>query len=638
MFRTTTQAKPSWGRDAEQTASVARGHVARLTDAYPGNQSALRTLGRTARIQPKLTVGATNDPLETEADRVAEQVMRMPDSAANVSGDSGTLRRKCDACEEDDKKLNAKSDGSPARTEAPPIVHSVLRSPGQRLEGRTVASLGPRFGHDFSGVRVHTGPEAAQSAAAVGALAYTVGDSVVFGQGRYAPQTTAGQRLLAHELAHVVQQRSAASAKVMRAPDPAPAASATPATSATPGSPQLTLSGHTPDGDGQIVDQLLQAKLTVGPDGQPVYFGVPSTVQEIVKLLASAAPSIPQFELQGRVNFALRQKSTGTSVAPGAGLTPQLTLGGHTLDGDRKAVDQLLQSQLTVGQFAQPVYLGVASSLPLIVALLRTVAPTLPEAELKGHVSAAWGEKIAGARQLPPLFPGLFQLPTGPVGPLAPGPQDSLFKDAPSPTETPSDPGSGSMGAKTPWQPSVGPQVTINIARGTAPLVAGSMQRQYTLGDNLQVVFTDSKDVTAGTYQALAGGQGLGASIFDSKIIQLQPFVQLLAGLSQMPGTFSASMTIQITSGAQLTLKFGPVTIQVTAGFQTTAVSGQGATTAAAFSIGAGPTTPDASGTQSFGGNKNWWIGVGPPPAVPGAPGSQPIVPAGGLLNFGGTF
>jgi hypothetical protein len=87
-------------------------------------------------------------------------------------------------------------------------VHDVLHQPGQSLDPNTRASMGSRFRHDFSQVRVHTGLQAAESARAVDALAYTVGSDLVFGQGQYAPQTGEGQRLLAHELAHVVQQQA----------------------------------------------------------------------------------------------------------------------------------------------------------------------------------------------------------------------------------------------------------------------------------------------------------------------------------------------------------------------------------------------------------------------------------------------
>ena len=92
----------------------------------------------------------------------------------------------------------------------PPIVHEVLRSPGQPLDAQTRAFMEPRFGHDFSGVRVHTDARAAESARLVNALAYTVGNNVVFGAGQFAPQTPSGQRLMAHELTHTVQQNQTA--------------------------------------------------------------------------------------------------------------------------------------------------------------------------------------------------------------------------------------------------------------------------------------------------------------------------------------------------------------------------------------------------------------------------------------------
>jgi Domain of unknown function (DUF4157) len=92
--------------------------------------------------------------------------------------------------------------------EVPSIVHDVLNSPGQSLDEGTRAFMEPRFGHDFSQVRVHTDERAVESAEVVNALAYTVGQDVVFGEGQYEPETGEGKRLLAHELTHVVQQRS----------------------------------------------------------------------------------------------------------------------------------------------------------------------------------------------------------------------------------------------------------------------------------------------------------------------------------------------------------------------------------------------------------------------------------------------
>jgi outer membrane protein OmpA-like peptidoglycan-associated protein len=89
---------------------------------------------------------------------------------------------------------------------ASPLVRQVLRSQGRPLDGATRALLEPRFGHDFRHVRIHTGEHAAESARQMDAAAYTTGRHIVFGHGQYAPGSSAGRRLLAHELAHTIQQ------------------------------------------------------------------------------------------------------------------------------------------------------------------------------------------------------------------------------------------------------------------------------------------------------------------------------------------------------------------------------------------------------------------------------------------------
>lgn len=88
------------------------------------------------------------------------------------------------------------------------IVHEVLNSPGQPLDAETRRFMEPRFGHDFSHVRVHTDAKAAESVQTVNAHAYAVRQDVVFGAGQYASGTEAGKRLMAHELAHAIQQRN----------------------------------------------------------------------------------------------------------------------------------------------------------------------------------------------------------------------------------------------------------------------------------------------------------------------------------------------------------------------------------------------------------------------------------------------
>src|SRR5688500_5479178 len=94
---------------------------------------------------------------------------------------------------------------TPVSETAPPVVHDVLHSMGQPLDATTRSFMEPRFGHDFSSVRVHTDDKAAESARSVNALAYTVGNHVAFNTGQHRPDTASGRRLLAHELTHVIQ-------------------------------------------------------------------------------------------------------------------------------------------------------------------------------------------------------------------------------------------------------------------------------------------------------------------------------------------------------------------------------------------------------------------------------------------------
>jgi hypothetical protein len=143
-----------------------------------------------------LRINEPGDQYEQEADRVAEQVMRMPDadlSRPRRESQSPLVQRQA-------------TSGGTGVMEAPPIVHDVLNSPGQLLDAAARAFFEPRFGHDFANIRVHADARAAESARAVNAQAYTVGMNMVFGAGRYAPTTEAGQRLLAHELTHALQQ------------------------------------------------------------------------------------------------------------------------------------------------------------------------------------------------------------------------------------------------------------------------------------------------------------------------------------------------------------------------------------------------------------------------------------------------
>ena len=172
----------------------------------PAQQEGIRSPATLRHILPKLVVGQINDPLENEADRIADQVIRTPEP--QITASSPQIGGKCSSCEVGAQQLwpRPAAPGTVA-AEAPSLVNALLGSPGRPLEAAARGFMEPRLGHDLSDVRIHTGPLASRSTEAVAARAYTVGRNVVFRNGEYAPDTVQGRRLLAHELAHVLQQR-----------------------------------------------------------------------------------------------------------------------------------------------------------------------------------------------------------------------------------------------------------------------------------------------------------------------------------------------------------------------------------------------------------------------------------------------
>lgn len=176
-----------------------RSHTSQPSSARPWSEFA----------QTKLTIGQPGDRYEREADRVADhlagsfQDKATPRSTEYV--DAGPLLRR--------DPLPPVALGN---TSVPEIVGDVLASSGEPLPSQTRAEMEPHFGHDFSQVRVHADKQAAESARQIGARAYTLGNNLVFGTHQYAPATPRGQRLLAHELTHVVQQQSGSKQQIQR--------------------------------------------------------------------------------------------------------------------------------------------------------------------------------------------------------------------------------------------------------------------------------------------------------------------------------------------------------------------------------------------------------------------------------------
>ncbi|MGH7792516.1 MAG: eCIS core domain-containing protein, partial [Thermodesulfobacteriota bacterium] len=215
-----------------------------------GNR-ALEGFLKSGVIRAKLTIGQPGDVYEQEADRVADQVMRMPDLSKAQSKRVAeydkfpSIQRTCTECEEELQRQTQNSElgylelgdlelGDSTQedlhrqpmdeeeegllrtigvsSETPEVTPNVenqvntIRGSEQPLPESVRTFFEPRFGQDFSQVRVHTGMQAAESAHSVNALAYTVGNDIVFGAGQYSPETDSGQKLLAHELTHTLQQ------------------------------------------------------------------------------------------------------------------------------------------------------------------------------------------------------------------------------------------------------------------------------------------------------------------------------------------------------------------------------------------------------------------------------------------------
>ncbi len=178
-----------------------------------GNRAVSRMI-RSGIIQAKLTIGQPGDIYEKEADRVADQVMRMTEpQGALVNSQLSLVQRQstCPGCEEEETPISRKESGSCGGSDVMSCVEShinALKGGGQSLSPSTRNFFEPRFGSDFSKVRVHIGTDAAAIATEINAKAFTTGRDIFFNTGQYSPGTTSGKSLLAHELTHVVQQRS----------------------------------------------------------------------------------------------------------------------------------------------------------------------------------------------------------------------------------------------------------------------------------------------------------------------------------------------------------------------------------------------------------------------------------------------
>lgn len=178
---------------------------------------ATRMVPEASYLRAKLKVGAPDDEYEREADRVADQVVRMPAPAAGPppiqrrrTGFEEEMQRQPGQDEEEELIQTRRVPGStPAVSPGAGTQITSLSGKGQSLPEPVRDYFEPRLGYDLSQVRIHAGAQAAESARAVNARAFTVGRDVVFAAGEYAPEAKEGRWLLAHELTHVAQQGKA---------------------------------------------------------------------------------------------------------------------------------------------------------------------------------------------------------------------------------------------------------------------------------------------------------------------------------------------------------------------------------------------------------------------------------------------
>ena len=169
-------------------------------------------------FQPKLSINAPNDIYEQEADAVAEKVIQ---SKPVIQADTffkpaiiSPVQRKCAHCEEEEKLQRKEENGNETETssEFENYVDG-LNNSGTALPSSSKSFFESRIGYDFSNVKIHTDSVAAKSAQSINALAYTSGNNIVFNQNQFQPGTTNGDKLIAHELTHVVQQSNQISTK-----------------------------------------------------------------------------------------------------------------------------------------------------------------------------------------------------------------------------------------------------------------------------------------------------------------------------------------------------------------------------------------------------------------------------------------
>ncbi len=314
-----------------------------------GNQ-AVQELLRHAGIQAKLSISDPGDPEEREADQVAERIMRSHAADVSSSCSCSENEEQCGECKQKQSSTVSRKGANALQMQSATPQSAAFAGPqaadsaaelsllgsdgGHPLDPQSRAFFESRFNHDFSKVRLHTGGEAAESARSIQALAYTTGNHIAFAASQYQPSTEQGQKLLAHELTHVVQQRGASN-KLERIADSSHAVESTDRTNSSRKS-----SGRAPAGGDAITQPAIQRKVAnvncpANAAGAPAdprkdLEGADVKAVELTKQMAAdlatdaetvkgGIPAVPSLSLQSFENHF------GLPIAQGKGFLNRLT-------------------------------------------------------------------------------------------------------------------------------------------------------------------------------------------------------------------------------------------------------------------------------------------------------------------------
>ena len=401
----------------------------------------------------------------------------------------------------------------------PESVSEVLRSPGTPLDPTTLQQMEPYFG-DMKNVRVHTDARAAASADSIRAAAYTYKDDVVFATGRYGLHTQEGHDLLAHELVHVVQQRGVSGR----------------------GAPEVAASDHPLERNARSV--------LAG-------HAAPEPASHAMVQRQGADEPLPPVSLS-KPGARLGTPKERPSIMSGH-------LGFHLLDSDRQTLsDFLLSGNLEVGSDLRPRFQGNSMSLDEVTNLARRlVLPIVPREEVSQFVAGKFLVALQKVKELPPPSPMTFLLP-----------KDDVLADKGAGATG----GAGGQNAASEWQAAVGGQWTYHLNSHSDPKTSDSVQVQFQHGSGAVVeVFQYQVDLKTGVAQPMGGlqfqytkaGKVLGVAL------QGTAFLQLMAGLTQAPGSLSGDVTFQVQGGVQATATFGKISVALQVGLSLTLQSGQ---------------------------------------------------------------